>query len=108
MIEQIERLADRSQLSLTNDLHRQDLEAMADLELQQAFERLSREVEEQKREERPLVGMERLEWEAALLRIVYQRESIQYEQISRGIAHLEQCWTAARERQRAHVLEGTI
>jgi hypothetical protein len=78
---------------------------MTDLELQQAFEHLSREIETQKREEKPQDEMECLEWEATLLRRMYQRESIQYEQISRSIAHLEHCWTAARARQATPLLE---
>jgi hypothetical protein len=99
MIEQIERSADASRISPTNGTPRQELEALTDQELQQKFERLSSEIEKRKRDERPLVGLERLEWEAELLGIMYQRESIQYEQLSRSMAHLDQCWTAARARQ---------
>lgn len=102
MIEQMETSTDAGQVSTIESPH----QAMTDLDLQQAFECLSCEIETQKREERPQDEMERLEWEATLLRRMYQRESIQYEQISRSIAHLERCWTAARVRQATPLLEG--
>jgi hypothetical protein len=93
MIEQIEGQAAQSGqaiVSSTGTNNRMDLDAMADQELQRAIQRLSIEIEERKAQ-RPMADLswgEQVEWEAAIICAMYQRESLQFELLYRSIDHL--------------------
>jgi hypothetical protein len=82
--------------------NRIDLDAMTDLELRCAIQQLSNEIEERKRR-RPMQAnlswVEQVEWEAAIICAMYQRESIQFELLYRGIDNLGRVQVADAESQ---------